>query len=56
MRHLLPCAWTNGQIEQFFHSIKYDDLYRNDIADGIVPAERAENYLTSYNSIRPHDD
>jgi putative transposase len=47
--------WTNGQIERFFRSIKYDDLYRNDISDGIVLARRVENYLTVYNSIRPHE-
>ncbi len=47
--------WTNGQIERFFRSIKYEDLYRNDIADGIVLARRVENYLTVYNSVRPHE-
>jgi putative transposase len=47
--------WTNGQIERFFRSIKYDDLYRNDISDGVVLARRVENYLTVYNSIRPHE-
>jgi transposase InsO family protein len=47
--------WTRGQIERFFRSIKYEDLYRNDIADGIVLNRRVENYLTVYNSVRPHE-
>lgn len=47
--------WTNGVIERFFRSIKYEDLYRNDISDGVVLAQRVENYLTVYNSVRPHE-
>ena len=47
--------WTNGQIERFFCSIKYEDLYRNDIADGVVLGRRVENYLTVYNSVRPQE-
>lgn len=47
--------WTNGQIERFFRSIKYDHLYRREIGDGVELAHHVENYRHIYNAIRPHE-
>lgn len=47
--------WTNGQIERFFRSIKYDHLYRRDIGDGVDLARHVDNYRHIYNAIRPHE-
>lgn len=33
--------WTNGVIERFFGSLKYERLYRHDIADGVQLAAHA---------------
>jgi len=52
-RHRSP--GTNGVIERFFESIKYDDLYRHDIADGDALAGRVAEYRHVYNHIRPHE-
>ena len=52
-RHRSP--QTNGVIERFYQAIKYEDLYRHDIGDGLVLAERVASYLTVYNTIRPHE-
>jgi len=43
--------WTNGRIERWFRSIKYEDLYRHDIGDGLTLAERVRSYRTIYNAI-----
>ena len=42
-------------IERFFQAIKYEHLYRRDIADGIQLAAETDSYRTTYNSIRPHE-
>ena len=47
--------WTNGQIERFFGSIKYERLYRHDIVDGPDLARHCVDYRTIYNTIRPHE-
>jgi putative transposase len=52
-RHRSP--QTNGVIERFYQAIKYEDLYRHDIPDGLVLATRVTSYLTVYNTIRPHE-
>lgn len=52
-RHRAP--WTNGQIERFFGAIKYERLYRHDIADALDLASHIQDYRTIYNSIRPHE-
>lgn len=46
---------TNGVIERFFGSIKYEHLYRHDITDALDLTEHCESYRTIYNSIRPHE-
>jgi putative transposase len=52
-RHRSP--QTNGVIERFYQAIKYEHLYRHEIADGLVLAREVEAYLTVYNTIRPHE-
>ena len=52
-RHRSP--QTNGVIERFYQAIKYEHLYRQEIGDGLVLAREVENYLTIYNSVRPHE-
>lgn len=52
-RHKAP--ETNGVVERFFQSAKYEHLYRHDIDDGQALAEHVERYLTVYNTIRPHE-
>jgi len=47
--------WTNGMIERFFRSIKYERLYRHDIGDGVELARHVRDYRTIYNAIRPHE-
>jgi transposase InsO family protein len=60
-RHLVhirtrrKAPWTNGVIERFFGALKYERLYRHDIADGVQLASHARDFRTIYNSIRPHE-
>jgi len=57
--HIRTCRrapWTNGRIERWFRSIKYEHLYRRDIGDGIELAHETDTYRTIYNSIRPHEE
>lgn len=52
-RHRSP--QTNGVIERFFESVKYDHLYRREIADGHVLHQEVQAYRRLYNEIRPHE-
>jgi putative transposase len=52
-RHRSP--QTNGVVERFYQAIKYEHLYRHEIGDGLVLAREVDNYLTIYNSVRPHE-
>lgn len=52
-RHRSP--QTNGVIERFFESVKYDHLYRREIADGQALHEEVQAYRHLYNEIRPHE-
>jgi transposase InsO family protein len=52
-RHKAP--ETNGVVECFFESAKYEHLYRHDIDDGQDLAEHIDRWLTVYNTIRPHE-
>jgi transposase InsO family protein len=47
--------WTNGVIERWFGALKYERLYRHDIADGIELAAHARDYRSIYNAVRPHE-
>lgn len=53
-RHRSP--QTNGVIERFFQSLKYEHLYRHDIDDGTQLADHVTSYLDTYNRIRPHEN
>jgi len=46
---------NNGVIERFYGSIKYEHLFRLDIANGIVLNEEAERFRQLYNKVRPHE-
>lgn len=48
--------WTNGRIERFFGSVKYERLYHHDIGDGVALAHQCADYRTIYNTIRPHEE
>ena len=47
--------WTNGVIERWFRSVKYERLYRHEIGDGVALAGHVADYRTIYNTIRPHE-
>lgn len=58
LRHVrtrVKAPWTNGRVERYFRSIKYEHLYRREIADGDELNRQCTDYRTIYNSIRPHD-
>lgn len=46
---------TNGVIERFYGSLKYEHLYRLEIANGIELNDECESYRRLYNEIRPHE-
>jgi len=52
-RHHAP--ETNGVVERFNGSLKYEHLYRLEIADVLELADETEAYRTLYNEIRPHE-
>jgi len=52
-RHKAP--ETNGVVERFFRSAKYEHLYLHEIDDGQHLAEHVERYLHVFNEIRPHE-
>jgi putative transposase len=45
---------TNGVIERFFGTLKYEHLYRGDITDGDALAVEINWFRQIYNTIRPH--
>jgi transposase InsO family protein len=52
-RHYAP--ETNGVVERFNQSLKYEHLFRHDIADGQELVEHITEYCDIYNRIRPHE-
>lgn len=52
-RHRSP--HTNGVIERWFQSLKYERLYRHDIATVIDLADHVADFIDEYNTIRPHE-
>ena len=50
-RHRAP--WTNRVVERWFESLKYEHLYRHDIASGIDLVDHVATFTTDYNTIRP---
>ena len=51
-RHRSP--HTNGVVERWISTLKYEHLYRYDIASGIELADHIEAFRATYNTIRPH--
>ena len=45
----------NGVRERAFGSLKYERLYREDIADAVTLARHAEAFRVEFNTIRPHE-
>lgn len=52
-RHKSP--ESNGVIERFYESIKYEHLYLHEIDDGPALAEQVAGYERVYNDERPHE-
>lgn len=50
-RHRSP--HTNGVVERWFESLKYERLYRHDIADGIDLADHVASFVDEYRRIQP---
>ena len=46
---------TNGVVERFNGSLKYEHLYRLEIPDALDLAAEAEAYRRLYNEVRPHE-
>ena len=51
-RHRAP--WTNGVVERWIGTLKYEHLYRHDIANGIDLADHVTAFTDTYNATRPH--
>ena len=52
-RHHAP--ETNGVVERFNQSLKYEHLYRLEVPDVLALVDAAEAYRDLYNAIRPHE-
>ena len=46
---------TNGVIERWYESLKYEHLYLQEIDDGPALAEHVLDYAQIYNDERPHE-
>jgi len=53
-RHRAP--ETNGVIERWFQSLKYERLHRRDITDGLHLADHVDDFIDQYNRTRPHEN
>jgi putative transposase len=57
MRHVrtrVKSPQTNGVVERFFGTLKYEHLYRGYIADGDALDMEVHRFRIIYNTIRPH--
>lgn len=57
LRHVrtrIKSPQTNGVIERFFGTLKYEHLYRGYIGDGDALDMEAHHFRIVYNTIRPH--
>lgn len=52
-RHYAP--QTNGVVERFNQSLKYERLYRHEITDGQDLTEHIEAFRHEFNELRPHE-
>lgn len=46
---------TNGVVERFFESLKYEHLYRLEVANGHALGEQLGLYRDLFNEVRPHE-
>jgi transposase InsO family protein len=46
---------TNGVIERYYGSLKYEHLYRLEIPNGVELHDECERYRRLYNEVRPHE-
>lgn len=53
-RHYAP--QTNGVVERFNQSLKYEHLYRHEIETGEELVALVDKYIDIYNTIRPHEE
>jgi transposase InsO family protein len=42
-------------VERFNESLKFEHLYREEIADALALAEQVEQFRAIYNDVRPHE-
>jgi putative transposase len=57
LRHVrtrIKSPQTNGVVERFFGTLKYEHLFRGYIGDGDALDMEAHHFRTIYNTIRPH--
>jgi transposase InsO family protein len=57
LRHVRTCVrspQTNGVIERFFGTLKYEHLFRGVIADGDSLDMEVHRFRLIYNTVRPH--
>jgi putative transposase len=52
-RHYAP--ETNGVVERFNQTLKYEHLYQRETDQAATLAEEVESFLTLYNEVRPHE-
>lgn len=52
-RHYAP--QTNGVVERFNRSLKYEHLYQREIGDAAELAEEVAAFLETFNEVRPHE-
>ena len=46
---------SNGVIERFYGSVKYEHLFRHELASGVELNDECEKYRRIYNEVRPHE-
>ena len=46
---------TNGVVERWIQTLKYERLYREEIPSGIDRADCVADFIDEYNTIRPHE-
>jgi transposase InsO family protein len=47
--------WTNGVIERFFQTVKYEGLFRHEITNGYELGKQLQIERATYNDVRPHE-